>query len=117
MSFLIRIIVNTLAVLITSYVLPGVTVTNVVTAIVVAVVLGLLNSFIKPILIFLTIPITILTLGLFLIVINASIIMLASKMVDGFIVNGFWNAFFFSIIMAIVSNVLHAFAKDEKENQ
>lgn len=114
MNFIIRIIVSTLAVLITAYLIPGVKVTNVMTAIIVAAVLGLLNTFIKPLLVLLTIPITIVTLGLFLLVINACMILLAAQLVDGFEVTNFWSALFFSIIMALVNGLLHSLAKDKK---
>ena len=88
--------------LITGYILPGVHVRDFITAVVVAFVLGLLNMLLKPILILLTIPITILTLGLFLLVINGFIILIATHIVKGFVVDGFWWAVLFSIILPIV---------------
>lgn len=116
MNFLTRLIVSSLAVFVTSYILPGVHVDSVITAILVAAVLSLLNVVIKPILIILTIPITVLTLGLFLLVINAGMILLASKIVPGFTVAGFWTAFFFSIILSLVNSIFHGLAnKDEVE--
>lgn len=90
------------AVVISAYVLPGVTLASFWTALWVALVLGLLNVFIKPLLILLTLPINILTLGLFTLVINALVIMMASGIVHGFKVDGFWYAMLFSIVLCIV---------------
>jgi len=110
MSVIIRLLVNAIAVLIASYLLPGVSVDSVGTAIVVAIVLAVLNAVVKPILLFLTLPITILTLGLFSLVINTVIILIASNVVTGFSVTSFWIAFLFSIVLAIVSGILSALA-------
>ncbi len=107
MKLIIHLLINTLAVLVGVYVLKGVYVDGVMTAVVMAVVLGLLNTFIKPILIFLTLPITLVTLGLFLLVINALMIMLVDKLVPGFEVQSFWWALAYSIVISIVSSVLN----------
>jgi len=104
-NVLVQLVVAGLAVIITSYLLPGVIVDSFWIAIVIAVVISLLNYTIKPILIILTIPITIFTLGLFLLVINALIILLAAEIVPGFEVNGFWWALFFSLILSIINAV------------
>src|SRR6478752_8997313 len=109
MNLILHLFVNTLAVLTGSYLLKGVKVDNVTTALVVAIVLGLVNTFIKPILVLLTFPITILTLGLFLLVINALMILLTAKLVSGFRVENIWWAMGFSIIMTIVGSFLGAF--------
>ena len=90
MNLILHLFVNTLAVLTGSYLLKGVKVDNVITAVVVAIVLGLVNTFIKPILVLLTFPITILTLGLFLLVINALMILLTAHLVSGFRVESIW---------------------------
>jgi putative membrane protein len=103
MKVILRLLVYTCAVLITSWLLPGVTVENFATAIMVAIALAILNTFIRPILVFLTIPVTIVTLGLFLLVINALIIMLIGKIIPGFIVDGFWWALLFSVILSIIA--------------
>ena len=100
MQFLIRFILYALAVLITGYILPGVNLDSFLIAIVVAGVLALLNAVVKPVLVILTIPITFFTLGLFLLVINALIIMLASWIVPGFEVANFWWALIFSIVLS-----------------
>ncbi len=111
MNLLIKLLVNGLAVLITSYLLPGVTVSGMLGAVIVAAVLALLDAILKPIMIVLTLPVTVLSLGLFLLVINALVILLASRLVPGFRVDGFWWALLFSIILAIVSSLLERVAK------
>jgi putative membrane protein len=86
--------------------IPGVGVESFVVSLLVALVLGLLNYTAKPLLIFLTLPITILTLGLFLLVVNALIIWLAGAIVPGFVVTGFWDAFFFAIVLSAITTLL-----------
>jgi putative membrane protein len=108
MSLLIRLVINTLAVLLAAYLLDNVVVDGVGTAVVVAIVLGLLNTFIKPILQIMALPITILTLGLFYFVINVLIIYLVDFLVAGFDVGGFISALLFSLIVSVVSSVLGA---------
>ena len=109
MGLFIHIFVNTLAVLTGAYLLKGVHVDGFTTALVVAIVLGFLNAFLKPILIFLTFPITVLTLGLFLLVINASMILIADKLVSGFEVRNFWWALAYSLVVSIVGSFLNSF--------
>jgi len=106
MPWFIRILVSAFAVIITSYVLPGVHIDGFLTAIIVAVILSVLNAVLKPILILLTIPITFLTLGLFLLVINAFMIILTDKLIDGFSVNNFWWALLFSLVLTLVTDLL-----------
>lgn len=101
----------TLAVLLVAYILPGVSIDNLVTAIVAAAVLGILNAFIRPTLVFLTFPITILTLGLFSIIINAFLVILASVLVPGFAVTNFWWALLFSILLSLVNGLFHRWEK------
>jgi putative membrane protein len=103
MYILLKLLVTTLAVIITSYLLPGVAVAGFVDALVVAFVLGVLNALLKPFLVVLTIPVTIMSLGLFLLVINAFIIQLAAYLVRGFDVASFWWALLFSIILSLVT--------------
>ena len=107
MGILINWLVSTLAIIASAYLLPGVHIASFTTALVVAVVLGIINAIIKPILIILTLPINILTLGLFTLVINALMILLAARLVTGFTVDGFWWAFIFSIILSIINSILH----------
>jgi putative membrane protein len=108
MNFLMRILISTAAVMLTGWILPDswVKVDNVFTALIVAIVLAFLNQVVKPILIVLTIPITFLTMGLFLIAINAGIILLADYFIEGFTVGGFWSALGFSIVLAIFNSLL-----------
>lgn len=108
MNILISWLISALAILVTAYLLPGVALSGFVAALVLAVVLGILNAFIKPLLVILTLPINILTLGLFTLVINAVLVMFAGSIVPGFSVNGFWTAFFFAIILSLVMYALHA---------
>ncbi len=114
MKFIIKIIVSALAVIITAYLLPGVKVLSPFTAIIVAAVLAFLDAIVKPLMILLTIPITILTLGLFLIIINAMMILLTDYIVDGFEVRGFWWALLFSFILSLVTSLLENFAGEKK---
>ncbi len=113
MNLLIRILITAVLVVIIAHFMPGVVVANFTTSLIVAVVLGLLNIFIKPILILFTLPITIVTFGLFLLVINAIIIMLCTKIVGGFHVDSFWTAVFFSIILSISQSILFKNPKDK----
>jgi putative membrane protein len=92
----------------------GVHVDGFTTSIIVAVVLGLLNIFIKPIIILFTLPVTILTLGLFLLVINALMILLCTKIVGGFDVDSFWTAMLFSIILSITQSLIYKLGGEGK---
>jgi putative membrane protein len=107
MNFLFKILLSALAVLGIAYILPGVQVEDYVTAIWVAIIVGLLFSLLKPILVILTLPVTILTLGLFLFVINAALVLLADNLIDGFSVAGFWTALLFSILLTLFESVLY----------
>jgi putative membrane protein len=117
MKFILNILVSAVAVLFTAWLLPGVQVTDFVSALLVAVVLAFLNTVVKPILTILTIPITFFTLGFFLLVINAGMIILASKLIPEFHVSGFWWALLFSLILSLVTSILNAFVgnTDKKE--
>lgn len=106
MSIIIRWLIATVAIILTSYLLPGVTLAGFWTAVLVALVLGIINTVIKPLLIILTLPINILTLGLFTLIINALLIMLASSIVHGFSVSNFWTALLFSIVLSIFNYFL-----------
>jgi putative membrane protein len=110
MRFLIHWLVTTLAIIISAYLLPGVNVAGFFPALVTALVLGILNTFIKPVLILLTLPLTLLTLGLFTLVINALLILLTSAIVPGFDVRNFGWALLFSLVLSILNAVLHALA-------
>jgi len=111
MTFLLRILLTAVVVVFLANFLPGVTVTGYVTAIVVALVLALLNFIVKPALVLLTLPVTLLTFGLFLIVINAIIILLVDAFVSGFQVSGFWIAVLFSILLSIFQSIFFSIAE------
>ena len=111
MIFILRIFLTAVVVVFLAKFLPGVAVAGYFTAIVVALVLALLNLIVKPILILFTLPVTILTFGLFLLVINAIIILLADAFVDGFDVSGFWIAVLFSILLSIFQSLLFSLAE------
>ncbi|HEY4629320.1 MAG TPA: phage holin family protein [Flavobacterium sp.] len=114
MNLLIRILVTSGLVLLIAHFMPGVHVAGFTTALIVAIVLGLLNIFIKPILVILTLPVTILTLGLFLLVINALIILLCTKIVGGFSVDSFWTALIFSIVLSLLQSIMNGILGEGK---
>ena len=105
MNFLLKILLSGVAVVVSAYLIPGVRVDGYVTALLVALVLSLLNITVKPLLTILTIPVTILTLGLFLLVINVIIIYIADALVDSFHVNGFIPALLFSLVLSLVNGL------------
>ena len=107
MGFIANLLNSALAVYLTAWLLPGIVVKSFWSAMGISLIIGLLNVLVRPLLTLLTIPVTIVTLGLFLFVIDALIIMLAAKLLDGFIVNGFWWALIFSIIVTSVTNLLY----------
>jgi len=107
MNYLFKILLTAVAVLVIAYLLPGVQVDDYGTAVWVAFIVGILFSILKPILVILTLPVTILTLGLFLFVINAALILLANNWIDGFSVSGFWTALLFSILLSFFESFLH----------
>lgn len=109
MKTLIYFIISSLAILITAYLLPGVEISGFITAFVLAVVLGLINVFIRPLLVLLTLPLSVITFGLFVLVINAFLILLAGAIVPGFAIASFWWAFLFGIVLALVNFILQAF--------
>ena len=110
MFFIIRLIINMVAILIISYLFPKmIWVEGFLAALVAAFLLGIVNTIIKPILVLLTLPLTVLTLGLFLLVINGLMLWLVSALVSGFHVSGFWGAVFGSILISLVSWLLSRF--------
>lgn len=116
MKFIIKIIVTALAVFVADYLLEGVHINrDAKTVVIVALVLALLNTFIKPILVLLTIPVTLVTLGLFLLIINALMVKWADNLVDGFTVDGWWSAILFSLIVSGVTSILTAVADKDRD--
>ena len=114
MKLLIRLIVTAILVVLLSNLMTGVHVDSFVTAMLVAVVLGLLNLFIKPILVVLTLPVTVVTFGLFLLVINALMILLCTNIVGGFHVDTFFTALLFSIILSLLQSIMYMILGGDK---
>lgn len=117
LKFIAKIIMSALAAMIGSYLLPGVHVNEFTDALILAAVLALLNAVLKPLLIILTIPITIMSLGLFLLVINAIIIMVGDRIVSGFSVDSFWWALLFSIILSLITSIFDSFNKKMEKKE
>jgi putative membrane protein len=115
MNWIFRFLLSGLAVLLTAYLLPGVHVEHYGYALLAAVFISLANVLVKPILVILTIPITVITLGLFLLVINALIILLVEAIIPGFGVDGFWWALAFSLILSIFNSMFSEFTKDKQD--
>ncbi len=115
MKIIFRLLITTILVLIISKYMDGVAVEKIKSSIIVAVILGVLNAIVKPILIFLTFPITVVTLGLFLLVINAIIIMICDHFVTGFKVDGFLIALFFSIILSISQSIMFKLTNEDSK--
>jgi len=106
MGFILKLLLTGAAAMLTAYLLPGVSIDGYMTAIILALVLAVLNAVVRPILVLLTIPVTILTLGLFLLVINALIILLADSLIAGFDTDGFFTALLFSLVLSIITAIL-----------
>jgi putative membrane protein len=114
MKILAKLLLASLAVAVAAYVLPGVSMDSALTVLVAAVVLGIVNALVKPVLIVLTFPVTVVTLGLFLFVINAFMVMLAARLVPGFQVDGFWWALLFSLVLSLINAFFDSVAGDDK---
>ncbi len=115
MKWILKLLLTAVAVFVLEKILPGITVASYTDAIWAALVIGLLNSFVRPLLIFLTLPATLITMGLFLFVINAFIIMMAGNFLDGFTVASFWWALLFSILLSILQPILHSILGEDKQ--
>jgi len=116
MKLLMKLVLSAIAVIILAKLLPGVSLDDTLTTpLIVAAVLAILNVLVKPILIILTLPITIITLGLFLLVVNALIILLADKLIDGFGVSSIWTAILFSLLLSFLQSVLYSVLKEDKK--
>ena len=105
MNFIIRLLVTAAVAYGLAYLLKGIHIDSYWTALVFALVLAIVNLIVRPLLVILTIPLTIITLGLFLFVINALMVLLASKVVDGITIDGFWWALLFGLLLSIVSSL------------
>ncbi len=111
-GFVIRWVVNALALLVAAWILKGIVVNSYLSLFVAAFVIGLLNAFLRPVVLLLTLPLNILTLGLFTLVVNGIMILLAGDVVRGFEVHGFFSAVFAALIMGLVSFILNLFISD-----
>lgn len=114
-SLLFRWLINTIALLVVTYLVPGIHADSIVTLFIAALVLGLLNAVIKPILFWLTLPLTIVTLGIFLIVLNAIMLELTDVLVPGFTISTFFAAFIGALVLGILSLITNRIGKDEKK--
>jgi len=115
MKWFLKLLLTAVAVFVLQVILPDIEVESYTDAIWAALVIGILNSFVRPLLIFLTLPATLITMGLFLFVINAFIIMMAGKFLAGFTVDSFWWALLFSILLSILQPILHSLLGEEKQ--
>lgn len=109
MKIFIHWLLSALAIIIAAYILPGITVSGIVPALVLAVVLAAINTFIRPVLLILTLPLSVMTLGLFALILNTLLIMLAAAIVPGVAISGFFSALLFGIVLAFVSAALKGF--------
>lgn len=114
MNWLIKTLINTLAILVSAYIFPGVTVPDFTTALAIALVLSILNTFFKPIFIILTLPITLFSFGIFLLFVNAFMILIADYFIDSFSVGSFWNAFLFSLLLWMVNSIFDRIKKHDE---
>ena len=105
-NFLLRWFINSISLLLVVYVVSGIVISSWLTAIAAALVLGLLNAFVRPLLIILTLPVNILTLGLFTLIVNGFMFYLVALLVPGFVVAGYWNAFLGALVFSIISFLL-----------
>jgi putative membrane protein len=112
MGFLIRLCLNALALLLVSAVVPGIDVQGILPALAAAFFLGLVNAVLRPLIVLLTLPLIIVTLGLFIPLINAALLKLVSLMIGGFDVHGFWSAVLAALLLSIVSGILNLFVSD-----
>ncbi len=115
MKFILKLLLTAVAVFVLQKILPGINVDSYVDAIWVALVIGILNIFVRPLLVFFTLPATIITLGLFLFVINAFMIQLAGYFLDSFTVASFWWALLFSVLLSVLQPVLHSLIGEDKK--
>jgi putative membrane protein len=112
MGFLLRVLVNAVAIYLVATIVPGIDVDGLLTALGAGLVLGLINAIVRPVLILLTLPVTLVTLGLFLVVLNAFCLWLTAQLVRGFEVHGVWPALFGALLISVVSWLLTAFVSD-----
>lgn len=118
MKFLIKLITSAAAISLLAYLLPGVHIEGqFMYAVLIALLISVLNAVVRPILIFLTLPATLITMGAFLIIINAVVVFFADKLMDGFIIDNFWWTLLFSILLSIINSVVQKMIKENKHNK
>jgi putative membrane protein len=118
MRFLARLFLNALAILAAAYFIPGLRLTGPLPALIAGAVLGFVNAIVRPIVLLLTLPLTLLTFGLFLFVVNAICLALTAALVPGFDIEGFWSALFGALVVTVVSWILNtAIAEDERTRE
>jgi putative membrane protein len=117
MGILIRIVVNALAIIVAAKIIPGIELHGFLSALAAGLVLGVVNAVVRPVLIFLTFPLTLLTLGVFLLVLNGFCLWLTSVLVSGFEVHGFWSAVLGAVLVSLVSWLLNGFMNDQGQIQ
>ena len=117
MGILVRILINALAIVVAAKVIPGIELDGAMAAVVAGLVLGVVNGFVRPVLLFLTLPLTLLTLGLFLFILNGLCLWLTAALVKGFEIQGFWAAVLGAILVSLVSWILTAFLNDQGKIQ
>lgn len=115
MKLILKLLINAALVVLLAKLLSGVSVDSYGTAVIVAIVIALLNLSVKPLLIILTLPVTILTLGLFLLIINGIVIWMAHKLVDGFDISSFWMGVLFSVLLTVLQSIVHSILKEDKK--
>ncbi|MDD2354349.1 MAG: phage holin family protein [Patescibacteria group bacterium] len=113
MKLILTWLISSLAVIVSAYIVPGAQISGFLAALLAAIMLGAVNSFIRPILLFLTLPINVLTLGLFTLVINALMVLLAAAIVPGFAISGFWVALLFSVILSLITWLMEQVIKKD----
>jgi putative membrane protein len=113
-NFLLRWFINSISLLLVVYVVSGIVISSWLTAIAAALVLGLLNAFVRPLLIILTLPVNILTLGLFTLIVNGFMFYLVALLVPGFVVAGYWNAFLGALVFSIISFLLSLLTRSKE---
>ena len=116
MRFLIRLVLNGIAIIVAAYFVPGLTLSGPGAALVAGAILGFVNAIVRPLLFLLTLPVTLLTLGLFIFVLNAACLGLTAAVVPGFDIESFWGALFGALIVTIVSWILNGLVFSEKKD-
>lgn len=115
MKLILTWLISAISILLSAWIAPGVTISGFGAALLAAVVLGAVNAFIRPIILFFTLPINILTMGLFTLVINAGMVALAAFIIPGFSIAGFWTALLFTLILSVITWMIEGLVKEVKD--